>query len=544
MEKIKLDKTELMKKVKLKGTRVELDVDDFIEIFSDEENNKDIITRIKDLAKNGVSIFFNTQEYISNNEIIDKENLNIFELSYKNAVKNGIKCRYGSCVRYGKGNTYSDVNQTIKATKKINDWVDEIKNARVDGMELTPFEKFLYAYEIVTQFQYIEEDKGDNSNLSRHIINVLNGNRIVCAGYEAIFRHILNRLDINCSRLLLYNTNRDGGHGASLVYLNDPVYNINGIFVSEPTWGAGKASSKTMGRQFLYAFLSIEQAKKLYGDINNLIINDETIYESRKELFESVFYKQSMMLHKKELEEAKARFLENFEGFIVENKNYKRVKNEIKHIAKTLKLRQNDIAKNYKENRVHYKKDKLYKKLLDSTISHLDDFYEDEKFDINSPIFDSESENIIENLLKSKYSVEEISQNYLEKLTEFSKKSKEEKLKEYFDDDYSRVEDITSEEAERLNNLRDDIVFAREMECSSLETYGKSLARTRFYFNEFVNAMIVVGLAKGMSELGAKVYSLGRKNCWKDDKIKKVQAEIENDKYYENMDIEELERHI
>ncbi len=530
----------LMEKIELKGSRVKLNVDDFIAIFSDEENNKDIITRIKDLAKNGVTIEYNYADSLADNQLIEKDKLENFELSYKNAVKNGIKCRYRSELRFKNGNTYFDVNKTIEATKKINDWADEINNARVNEMELSPLEKFLYVFEIATQFNYRFEDKAGNSNLSRHTIAVLNGDRMVCAGFESIFRHILNRVGIHCSSLLLNSKDGLGGHIADLVYLNDPKYNINGIFVSEPTWGREKKGIMA-GKEFPYAIISIENAKKLYGEVNGLKIDDETINESKSKLFESLFAEKRLKLIKTELNERKVHFLENFNGFIVKENVYNLVKREIKYIAKTLKLKQKDL-KDYKQNRVIFKKDGLYKDLLDSFLNKFDDFYLKNEND-DSSLFDSKSKDLVKHLLQSKYSVEEISGQFLKKLKEFSSKSDEERLKTFFNRDYTGVEDIGDEEAKQISQLRDEILNAKVFENSTLYVNDKRFIKTDYY-KSLMPALNIVGLAKGLSEMGAKVYAVGRQKLWKDETIKDIQSDVENDEFYKNMDVNELNRYL
>ena len=69
--------------------------------------------------------------------------------------------------------------QALDASRKLNDWATEIKNAKVQGRNLSVLEKFLYAYDISSNFVYKKNDLDENGNqidvyASRNVVRVLN----------------------------------------------------------------------------------------------------------------------------------------------------------------------------------------------------------------------------------------------------------------------------------------------------------------------------------------------------------------------------------
>ena len=91
------------------------------------------------------------------------------------------------------------INEAINASRKIQEWQTEIESLKNDKM-LSPYEKYLYAYNLVTKYIYheAEPDKKEDKHVSRYLIPILNGDRIVCVGYAAMLREICVRCGIPC----------------------------------------------------------------------------------------------------------------------------------------------------------------------------------------------------------------------------------------------------------------------------------------------------------------------------------------------------------
>lgn len=114
----------------------------------------------------------------------------------------------------------------------------------------TPFEKYVWVYNIVKNFkQYKEEGENEDKHLSRNIKHILKNDYIVCVGYAKLFKELLDKVGIEAQ---IYNTSFDTsydngftledkplnfeGHSRLLVNLVDPKYNIDGFYISDPTW--------------------------------------------------------------------------------------------------------------------------------------------------------------------------------------------------------------------------------------------------------------------------------------------------------------------
>ncbi len=144
--------------------------------------------------------------------------------------------------KYGKTLTFDEgfsVHQAIVASRKIDNIVSEIKNTKLNGEELSPFEKFMLAYRFVTERLYKEVEPGEELSKSRNLISILNGDKVVCVGYANLLATVLNRLDIPCTTQCLVSFDETakayGNHATCLVRMKDEKYNLDGIYFSDPT---------------------------------------------------------------------------------------------------------------------------------------------------------------------------------------------------------------------------------------------------------------------------------------------------------------------
>ena len=123
------------------------------------------------------------------------------------------------------------VNEVITASDKLNGWVEEIKNARIDGEPLSNLEKYVYAYMLATNFYY---KQSNNLVDSRMLIPVLGRENeeqfIVCSGFSNLLVEILNNLNIPSSVYII------PGHAMVTVRIKDEKYNLDFGFYSDPTF--------------------------------------------------------------------------------------------------------------------------------------------------------------------------------------------------------------------------------------------------------------------------------------------------------------------
>ena len=247
-----------------------------------------IIEKIrKTLPNSRVLIELKETEYDANfnqSQIFDKEQLSTLMLEYS------IASNY-NCVLSLKGNDWVDdklhrrniipVSKVIIASGKIEKWVDQINSAKVNGKPLSPFEKYLYAYQIVTQFKFTEKDLFE----ARDIARVLTGDSIVCAGFSQILSELCRRVGIPCKRQYIHieeETNDDKNkinHMECVVELVDEKYGIKGFYIADPTIDSYDSNIKD-SNSINHALMNIDEYEDLYMNESIIIKDDEPLASS------------------------------------------------------------------------------------------------------------------------------------------------------------------------------------------------------------------------------------------------------------------------
>ncbi len=222
--------------------------------------NIDILDKIYNLHPN-TTILINTTD---------------FELTQQNSIKlqqgnDHIKSKYGAQTLFDDGARSADlwsVDKAINASNQLENWTQEINNAQVNGRELSPFEKYLYAYQIVTSYVFHEVEDGLDKGFSRELIGVLNSNNIVCVGYANLLSEICKRVGIKCeAQHCITNdkgeNNLSDNHQNCNVEIHDELYGIDGIFYSDPCWDA--KSTEQEESTYHNAFIEFEDVGKIFG---------------------------------------------------------------------------------------------------------------------------------------------------------------------------------------------------------------------------------------------------------------------------------------
>ncbi len=210
--------------------RIEFSSTDYENIFkaidvlksSNKPNDICITVQKKDQFDNK-NIF---NEYILNNpDVLDKYN--------DITVEVGIEDKY-SLVNY------------IRYEKRL---IELIKPA----LDLSPLERYLYAYNVVKKFKEYKESEEDRSS-ARNIYEILDNDYMVCVGYSALLRDLLTKLgiesreyhadlELSLSKIPLDATvipddieEEHGAHARVEVHIVDPKYGIDAYYIGDPTW--------------------------------------------------------------------------------------------------------------------------------------------------------------------------------------------------------------------------------------------------------------------------------------------------------------------
>ena len=149
---------------------------------------------------------------------------------------------------YSLDNIYVELQDSAFSDVSLKTYLrceQEFYNLITPAINLSPFEKFLYAYNITKNYK--EYKKSSNSIDSRNIYKLVDNDYMVCVGYCNLLINLLSKLGIESSFLDVYvgnNIENDEeiesiekyGHSRVIVRLIDSKYNIDGIYLSDPTY--------------------------------------------------------------------------------------------------------------------------------------------------------------------------------------------------------------------------------------------------------------------------------------------------------------------
>ncbi len=108
--------------------------------------------------------------------------------------------------------------------------------------DYSPFEKFIYVYNMTKRFKQYKESE-TNLKESRYLHEILFNNYMVCLGYAEMLIDFLHKIGIQATEQSIDVAINDegeelkiGGHTRVISHIVDPKYNIDGYYISDPTW--------------------------------------------------------------------------------------------------------------------------------------------------------------------------------------------------------------------------------------------------------------------------------------------------------------------
>lgn len=137
---------------------------------------------------------------------------------------------------------YEDVpiNKYIYVHKKIDGLLTPIKD-----IELSPLEKYIYIYYVTSHIkEYKFEEYREDNALSLFRIFDKDNDVIVCGAYSKLLFELSKRIITNTKRINIdtYELSDEGylekeKHVRNISKIVDSKYNIDGIYISDATWG-------------------------------------------------------------------------------------------------------------------------------------------------------------------------------------------------------------------------------------------------------------------------------------------------------------------
>lgn len=193
-------------------------------------------------------------------------------ISYKKLIEDfGVENinEFNVYIDYQKNNSPILISTVYKISCIINAVVEEI-----NSYDLSPLEKIMFVYDRVKYRLY--EDDLDDINSSRDLDKVLNGDKIVCAGYSNLFTAVLTSLGINSIPVIDLNIK----HQRSLAYIKDAKYNIDGVYAFDPTWDKRKSKDDInyIDRYDYFLMPLVRSMNSCYCEVSELLeLDKETI---------------------------------------------------------------------------------------------------------------------------------------------------------------------------------------------------------------------------------------------------------------------------
>ena len=316
--------------------------------YNYEELNNEKSTRInivRQLTKEELKNFkyinpnkiirFNENSYLCINEAIER--LKELELPNKVVISIEDKEKFNHFLLNNRINReniyiYSDfmevpLKEYLKFEKKLYEMIEEAKN-------LSPFEKYIYAYNKVKKFKDYKENEEDLTE-ARNLYKILENKYMVCVGFANLFGDLLKKLGLPNKRLNVsvdtsYDKSIKGeeeveglekpvtkdGHARSYTYIKDEKYGIDGFYISDPTWDndlekdfynhlalTNKEAAETsryiwINKNDTSELLNVQSIEEFYQKIEFLIGREKGLYKDLKSIIKDLITNQLLPLDK------------------------------------------------------------------------------------------------------------------------------------------------------------------------------------------------------------------------------------------------------
>ena len=142
-------------------------------------------------------------------------------------------------------------------------------------------EALFYIYNKYKNRIYKEEKNSERSALSRSLNQIMKSDNIVCVGYANYLNAIASILNIPVFPLeWLDRFNPNSGHRENIAVINDPKYDIKGVFTIDITWDSKKDENDTEYQNNIRHFLVPPLQNSFEKNHKGLVLPTDNIYYS------------------------------------------------------------------------------------------------------------------------------------------------------------------------------------------------------------------------------------------------------------------------
>lgn len=169
--------------------------------------------------------------------------------------------------------------------KLLDLFVYDIKNSNLSNLE-----KIICAHTIVKYFkEYKDEPKSESYQVSRNLYEIFDSEYMVCVGFDNLYEALLKRLGIIYTKDAHYYLDDDGAieaHQRRILYFKDDKYNIEGVYLSDPTWDNDIGFSHDYYIHLLLTEEEIEEENYIYERNYHAVFASKNIEEVKDNLEE------------------------------------------------------------------------------------------------------------------------------------------------------------------------------------------------------------------------------------------------------------------
>ena len=292
--------------------------------YLDFNNIKEVIDKLKELNHNGkIEISINGK---------DKPKLNNYLFGLNDLKSfNGV-------------NINCTTDKSLTSVEEYYEYEKYLTNLIEPALSLSPFEKFLYAYNITKNYKPYLENK-ENKDDSRNLYRLLSNDYMVCVGYSRLLVDLLNKLSIDSEVISVtvdtgfsdvkpdtYDipenvSTKFGDHARVRVKIVDKKYGINGIYTSDPTW-----DNSIKYDLYAHALITEEEYKNLgmKNKIENVNYESSLLSSTIEEFYEKINYFLNKLSKKMSEQEARLDIIKHLHKLFenIDTVFYSKVKSE------------------------------------------------------------------------------------------------------------------------------------------------------------------------------------------------------------------------
>ena len=260
-----------------------------LRVFTYELSSSSKIDKLKEKLKNTNIKIEKILLYINKDYIDDEQELAQIKNYNQVCEENGVDCVL--LLKNGIGN-YK--NFTI-AKNIIDEFVNKVNSMTIkdkNGKErkLSVAEKFVVVYNFAANRVYNENENFADDDM-RNWIGVLASNHVICSGFASLLKMLCDRTfkkdELVCfdQGLSVYKDENKkwlGGHANNIVYIKDPLYNINHITYNDSCWDCKKGNNALPTINFFMLNPNDIFSYKLHGENTNYMFESPIFYDNNK----------------------------------------------------------------------------------------------------------------------------------------------------------------------------------------------------------------------------------------------------------------------